>query len=352
MKLDSKIQNTCLKKTLMKKYVMFACINLSIVTSFGQNYNLFGDAQVTPSFNNTCPSDTCFTLTPDLLWKTGAVFSNELFDLTKPFDGTFCLFLGTKDATGADGFAFVLKDTNATNAALTGGVGGAGGGIGYGALSPSVAIEFDTWDNGGNDIPADHTSLHYNGNSALSVVPAISLSSIGANVEDGLSHTARIVWTPGDTTLSLYFDNVLRFSHRVDLRNTIFGGKSKVNWGFTCSTGGSSNLQQICFPVQKPPKLDDTLPPIPNVFTPNLDGINDFFTPVKDYVIATGELKIYNRWGNIVFETNDRTLIKKGWDGRQNGKLSSDGVYYFTFSYSTYNNKTTKNIAGSFHLFK
>jgi hypothetical protein len=140
----------------MKKHFIFLAINLLLVRSFGQNYNLSGDARAISSFDNACLSDSCFTLTPDLLWKSGAVFSSELFDLTKPFDGTFCLFLGTKDATGADGCAFVLKDTNTT---LTGGV---GGGIGYGSLSPSVAIEFDTWDNGGNDIAADHTSLHYN----------------------------------------------------------------------------------------------------------------------------------------------------------------------------------------------
>ncbi len=218
-----------------------------------QNYELFGDAFGVSSFNNSCPSDTCFTLTPDLTWKTGAVYSDELFDLTQPFDGTFCLFLGTKDANGADGFAFVLKDTSVPL------IGGAGGGIGYGSLAPSVAIEFDTWDNGGNDIAADHTSLNYNGDFTTPVVPSIPLSSSFLNVEDGLSHTARIVWTPHDTTIYMFFDNVLRFSHRVDLINTIFGGKTKINWGFTCSTGGSANLQQICFPVKPVYLFRDTL---------------------------------------------------------------------------------------------
>jgi gliding motility-associated-like protein len=210
-----------------------------------QNYELFGDAFGVSSFSNNCPSDTCFTLTPDLTWKIGAVYSDELFDLTQPFDGTFCLFLGTKDATGADGFAFVLKDTSTPL------IGGAGGGIGYGSLSPSVAIEFDTWNNGGNDIAADHTSLNYNGDFTTPIVSSIPLSASFSNVEDGLPHTARIVWTPNDTTLYLFFDNVLRFSHQVDLVNSIFGGKTKINWGFTCSTGGSANLQQICFP-EKP----------------------------------------------------------------------------------------------------
>jgi len=224
-----------------------------VINTNAQSYQLFGDAFGVSPFNASCPSDTCFTLTPDLMNKRGAVYGDELFDLTRPFDGTFCLFLGTKDANGADGFAFILKDTNVSL------IGGLGGGLGYSTLSPSIAIEFDTWNNGGVDIPADHTSLNFNGNVTSPIVPSISLSPTSANVEDGMSHTARIVWTPADTTLYMFFDNVLRFSHKVDLINRVFGGKTKVNWGFTSSTGGSSNLQQICFPVKPVSFYFDTL---------------------------------------------------------------------------------------------
>lgn len=91
----------------LKNIILLGFLSLSIIGQ-SQNYTLFGDAFGTSPFSNGCPSDTCFTLTPDLLWKTGAVYSDELFDLSKPFDGTFCLYLGNKDATGADGFAFVL----------------------------------------------------------------------------------------------------------------------------------------------------------------------------------------------------------------------------------------------------
>ena len=224
-----------------------------VINTYSQSYQLFGDAFGVSPFNVSCPSDTCFTLTPDLQNKRGAVYGDELFDLTRPFDGTFCLFLGTKDANGADGFAFVLKDTNVSL------IGGLGGGLGYATLSPSIAIEFDTWNNGGVDIPADHTSLNFNGSVTSPIVPSISLSPTSGNVEDGMSHTARIVWTPADTTLYMFFDNVLRFSHKVDLINRIFGGKTKVNWGFTSSTGGSSNLQQICFPIKPVSFYFDTI---------------------------------------------------------------------------------------------
>lgn len=61
---------------------------------------------------------------------------------------------------------------------------------------------------------------------------------------------------------------------------------------------------------------------LPNIFTPNGDDINDFFEPIKNRYVKSIELAVYNRWGQLVFET-DKPEIK--WDGN---KLS-DGVYYY-----------------------
>ena len=46
----------------------------------------------------------------------------------------------------------------------------------------------------------------------------------------------------------MYFDGNFRFSYTIDLINDVFLGENLVIWGFTASTGGLSNLQQICFP--------------------------------------------------------------------------------------------------------
>jgi gliding motility-associated-like protein len=66
---------------------------------------------------------------------------------------------------------------------------------------------------------------------------------------------------------------------------------------------------------------------IPNAFTPNGDGNNDFLTPYVSFVDAKDYIFIiYNRWGNRVFETTNPT---KDWDGKLNGKLVETGVYTY-----------------------
>lgn len=64
---------------------------------------------------------------------------------------------------------------------------------------------------------------------------------------------------------------------------------------------------------------------VPNSFTPNGDGLNDiFYTPC--YRIATYEIRIFNRWGQEIFSSDDPL---KGWDGTFNGVISQDDVYVY-----------------------
>lgn len=63
---------------------------------------------------------------------------------------------------------------------------------------------------------------------------------------------------------------------------------------------------------------------IPNVFTPNGDGINDSFA-FENSVVQAKKLSILNRWGNVVF-TSDSVF---SWDGTFNGQPVTEGVYYY-----------------------
>lgn len=66
---------------------------------------------------------------------------------------------------------------------------------------------------------------------------------------------------------------------------------------------------------------------IPEAFTPNDDGINDLFQAVFSFIPKEFDFKIYNRWGNIVFETRD---YSQAWDGKvSNGNSAPTGSYIF-----------------------
>lgn len=69
---------------------------------------------------------------------------------------------------------------------------------------------------------------------------------------------------------------------------------------------------------------------IPNIFTPNGDGKNDYFEIIKvhDYNAQIITLTIFNRWGKKVFEIEGKTEQLK-WDGTNNGTKLSDGAYFY-----------------------
>ena len=74
---------------------------------------------------------------------------------------------------------------------------------------------------------------------------------------------------------------------------------------------------------------------IPEAFTPNDDGTNDLFQPVFTFIPIDYEMRIYNRWGNIVFETNEYT---EPWNGKEpNGNSAPTGAYIYYLRIKTPN---------------
>ena len=95
---------------------------------------------------------------------------------------------------------------------------------------------------------------------------------------------------------------------------------------------------------------------LPNAFTPNGDGQNDLFTPIYPYrFVVKIDMKIYNRWGNLVFETNNPDINWNGSDYKT-GKLLYTGVYYYVCDvyYQTVDGiqKTNKPLSGYIQLFR
>jgi gliding motility-associated-like protein len=93
---------------------------------------------------------------------------------------------------------------------------------------------------------------------------------------------------------------------------------------------------------------------LPNVFTPNSDGINDLFVPLEGaQFIEKIHLTVYNRWGSIVFRTDDPMI---NWDGNETEKNEpcSPGVYYYDCDVFEIRLTGTKvrNLAGTITIFR
>jgi len=79
---------------------------------------------------------------------------------------------------------------------------------------------------------------------------------------------------------------------------------------------------------------------IPTAFTPNNDGVNDVWNFKNIYLYPNTKVEIYNRWGNLMYATND--YENNVWDGTYNGKNVGTGSYVYIISL----NNGTKPING------
>nr|WP_265267859.1 PEPxxWA-CTERM sorting domain-containing protein [Sphingomonas lycopersici] len=186
----------------------------------------------------------------------GSVFNTQAIALMNDysFSTRFTFNIGSNHLTqygeiGADGIAFVIQ-TQSNN------VGGLGGGLGYAGISPSVAVEFDPYSNGGVDprLPGndslngnDHIAVMKNGDPtnhlAYAIVsPTLELDSgrdITAFVDyNGTTNLMQVRWStdglrPNDAGLS----------YSIDLASLF--GANPVYVGFSASTGADWSAQDI-----------------------------------------------------------------------------------------------------------
>jgi gliding motility-associated-like protein len=82
--------------------------------------------------------------------------------------------------------------------------------------------------------------------------------------------------------------------------------------------------------------LDNCLIAVPTGFTPNNDGLNDYFWPHNALKADNLEFRVYNRWGQLVFQSKS---WRDKWDGSIKGALQASGVYVWLLRYT---NKDTK----------
>jgi len=288
--------------------------------------SLYAQDPFIPKYDAVKRSERCFTITLDENNQFGAVWFRNKGNFNNDTTLYFVVYMGDKDSKGADGLAFVMHDdprdtivdTNQTVDIGGGGTfdleaatGDDGGGLGYAMhesrvnnndipgpygdkrenhrIQPSVAIEFDTWDNGdvqdgknGNNQPKspykgwDHTAVVYNGDvyneqqdiidengDTSKILPLLPISKWGnnKNVEDNNCYAYKIDWkvnNDGTQSLEMWADNYVEgvdaedfnyslvMSHTDSMLSKIFNGVTNLRFGFTGSTGGSKNEQTIC----------------------------------------------------------------------------------------------------------
>ena len=87
----------------------------------------------------------------------------------------------------------------------------------------------------------------------------------------------------------------------------------------------------------------------PTAFTPNGDGKNDRFKTMFECTTDSYEIRIYNRWGELVYINND---MMDGWDGVYKNVQQPVGVYAYTLKYRNASTKEEKVMTGNFTLLR
>lgn len=133
-------------------------------------------------------------------------------------------------------------------------------------------------------------------------------------------------WSTGDTTASISIDTA-----------GVYWLKVTTDKG--CATNDTVLVKPDCYIN------------IPNAFTPNGDGINDYFFP-RQFLsdgLATFHMQIFSRWGQLIFETT--STDGRGWDGRFNGVMQPEGVFIYLIEVS-FINGTIQKYQGNVTLLK
>ncbi len=211
------------------------------------------------------------------------------------------------------------------------------------------------WDFGdGNTTTNVISPTHIYENPGVYDVKVAITSPIGCFTSDEFKNLIRVEPSPhADFTFSpdsllSNFNNTVQFTdlstgaNRWNWTFDRFGTTTKQNPLFTFPDTG---LMKVTLIVTHPEGCKDSLSKyldfnpvvlwhMPNAFTPNGDGQNDGFYG-KGYLegVSNFQMTIWNRWGELVFETNDPD---EAWNGRQKntGEMSPQGVYVYVVQFT------------------
>jgi peptide-N4-(N-acetyl-beta-glucosaminyl)asparagine amidase len=194
-------------------------------------------------------SGNLLILTPAAGQTQGAAWFSDRQFVQSGFESTFRFQIsGEQHLGGGDGFVFVIQNQSpsAINTPFTG-----GSSLGYDGIPNSVAVEFDTFEIGGNfgDPNGNHISVHTRGILPNNVDEIYSVGNTGAslatNLSDGLVHEVVIRYLPGNLNILLDGSTTPALTVPINLSSTLSLDAGKAYVGFTSATGGSWERHDI-----------------------------------------------------------------------------------------------------------
>lgn len=221
------------------------------------------------------------------------------------------------------------------------------------------------WSFGDNTYSTVYSPVHLYGQAGNYNAQLIIIDSASCNITDTITHPVLLLHDPVANfslpTDTVVYDKPVSFTNASINYNQLF-------WSFGDSTSGTDEANpthtfekagwvKVCLTASNALCTDTLckdifisfipLIGVPNAFSPNGDGVNDFVF-VEGKGITELTFRIYNRWGEKVFETHDQSV---GWNGYYKGVLQEVEVYTYTVE-ATFINGQTIPLKGNITLLR
>ncbi|RYD99881.1 MAG: PKD domain-containing protein [Sphingobacteriales bacterium] len=181
--------------------------------------------------------------------------------------------------------------------------------------NPASCNKFDTVSTSVTVRPAPKAAFVYS--------PAIAETNVPFTFTNQSEGATAYKWDFGDTRTSTEEHPVHEY-----LKSGLYEVCLTATNQYNCSDKICKTLEAVVYPLAD----------VPSGFSPNGDGNNDVFR-VRGYGIATMNLKVFNRWGEQIFETSDQDV---GWDGTYKGKLQEMDAYGYVLVVEFVDGTSTK----------
>lgn len=294
-------------------YAWYDSNNTVIGTNANSINNLcVGNYKIKITDNNNCD----VTATSSL---TAPNADNATFTLTNYCEGGSNTATNIVTSGGTFSFSPAVSDDatiNATTGSITNGVGGTTYSVKYvtnGSCPDSTTQQVVVVKNPTADFTANPT--------------AADISNPTINFTNNSQNATSYSWSFGDNSA---LDNATNASHTYP--NTT-AGTYTVTLTATNTLGCSATKTATI-------QIDSLVIvySVPNIFTPNADGANEEFMFITNQNLKTVKTIILNRWGNVVFTSED---VNFKWNGKDHnsGQKCSDGTYFYKIEIEGLNNK-------------